>query len=72
MYRRISSIAHKSVEADGFFTVHVRLLKVLFIICLLGTHHASESEQDSSLPTPMVAEASVEPTGKVLFFIVNV
>ncbi|XP_068751389.1 uncharacterized protein [Montipora capricornis] len=29
-----------------------------------GTRHASESEQESSLPTPMVAEASVEPTGK--------
>ncbi|XP_068687733.1 uncharacterized protein [Montipora foliosa] len=28
-----------------------------------GTRHAGESEQDSSLPTPMVAEASVEPTG---------
>ncbi|XP_068687978.1 uncharacterized protein [Montipora foliosa] len=28
-----------------------------------GTRHASESEQESSLPTPMVAEASVEPTG---------
>ncbi|XP_068687962.1 uncharacterized protein [Montipora foliosa] len=29
-----------------------------------GTRHASESEQDSSLPTLMAAEASVELTGK--------
>ncbi|XP_068751375.1 uncharacterized protein [Montipora capricornis] len=29
-----------------------------------GTRHASESEQDSSLPTLMAAEASVEPTDK--------
>ncbi|XP_068687950.1 uncharacterized protein [Montipora foliosa] len=29
-----------------------------------GTRQASESEQDSPLPTPMAAEAFVEPTGK--------
>ena len=54
---------------------------MLFVFCLVGTNHASESGQGSSLtrshlPSTVVSEAYVEPTraginytGEVLLFI---